>query len=633
MFSSLSIKTRLTGIVAFMSLQLIVGGVIYIVSLANTNESMKSMYDDRLVCMGLLDKVMRGIMRNESVIAKAAMSDPPAARKIAGEVRDRIADIDGMWNAYMATDLTPAEKKLADDFAEARQRYLAEGVAPALAALQAGDMQGAKSVIQGPLAILFQPIRTKGDALITLQLDVAREQYEQSQSLYRLIRDTGTAATLLGIILAAVVGRWQIRAITRPLDEAVQLATSVAKGDLACHIEVLSSDETGRLLRALKDMRDSLVQNAAIEQAMTNNLRVSEANLAEAQHMAHVGSWALDPGTGKMTWSAETFCVLGLEQGAETPELADFLLRIHEEDRQRVQEGLDHSVATGKEFSTEHRVKRPDGALRWVQTISRRSASNGRLLLRGTIMDITERKGTFDSLMRSQKLLLELTEHRAQVKEDERRRIAREIHDELGQTLLALRLDVSLLEARTRHSHPLLNQRVRDAQKQLDATMKAVRSIINNLRPSVLDLGLTAAIEWQVNEFRRRSGIACDLEMDAEDYALDDQLATTLFRILQESLTNVIQHAHATHVLVDLRRQGASLGMRIVDNGIGMPRAPHSKKNSFGLIGVEERVHALNGEFSIDSKPGEGTILSVSIPLGQARQVPGPMTPAFSTAA
>lgn len=631
MFHNLSIKTRLAAVVVFLSIQLIVGGIIYIVSLANTNDYMKSMYDDRLVSVGLLDTIIRGIMRNESALAKAAMSERLLASEIVDEINGRIAAIDRTWNEYIATGLTPAEKKLADEFAEARQKYLAEAVRPALMALQAGDRQGLNRVIRGPLITLFEPIQTKGDALIKLQLDVAKSQYEQSQSIYRLVRDTGIFVTLLGIVLAAVVGKWQVQAVTKPLDEAVRLATSVAEGNLTCSIEVCSSDETGRLMQALKNMRDSLVQNVIIEQEMANDLRASEANLAEAQHMAHLGSWLLDPVTNKMTWSAETFCVFGLEQSTEAPELDDFIFRIHEEDRQRVENGLEHLIVTSEEFNAEHRIKRPDGSLRWVQTISRWSNNNGKRLLRGTIMDITERKETIDSLIRSQELLLELSEHRAQVKEDERRRIAREIHDELGQTLLALRLDVSVLAARTAQSHPRLNQRVRDVQQQLDATMKTVRSIINNLRPTVLDLGLTAAIEWQVNEFKRRTGIACDLVMDDEEYVLDDQTATTLFRILQESLTNVIRHARATRVLVELHSDGSRLAMRIADNGIGMYPGAHRKKNSFGLIGVEERVHALNGEFQIDSKPGKGTVLAFHIPLGKVGHAPS-MTPAFAAA-
>jgi PAS domain S-box-containing protein len=356
---------------------------------------------------------------------------------------------------------------------------------------------------------------------------------------------------------------------------------------------------------------------------MTKDLRESEASLAEAQHMAHLGSWLLDPSTQKMTWSAETFLLFGLHRFAVMPTFEDFMRRVHDEDRPRVEAGLQRSIESGEEFSAEHRIKQRDGSIRWVKAIARISSMNGNTPLRGTIMDITELKRTMEALKRSQELLRELTAHQDRVKEEERRRIAREIHDELGQTLLALRIDVSMLDTRTGKAHPRLNRKVRDALQHIDATVKTIRTIINNLRPAVLDLGLVAAIEWQVAEFRRRSGISCDLQMDEEEFAVDDARATTLFRILQESLTNVIRHANATHVLIELHRQGDRLAMKITDNGVGIYPERRKPVNSFGLIGVEERIHALNGEFTVNSAPGKGTTLTIYIPLeSQEERVP-----------
>lgn len=370
----------------------------------------------------------------------------------------------------------------------------------------------------------------------------------------------------------------------------------------------------------------SSARRRAVELAkeMTKDLRASEASLAEAQHMAHLGSWLLDISTQTMTWSAETFHIFGLERFSALPDYSDYLRHVHEEDRQRVQAGLAKSLRSGEEFNTEHKIVRRDGIVRWVQTICRPSNNDGMILLRGTIMDITERKQTVEALKRSRELLRELTAYQDRVKEDERRRIAREIHDELGQTLLALRIDVSMLEARTGKAHPLLNEKVRSALRHIDATVRTIRTIINNLRPAVLDLGLTAAIEWQVNEFRRRSGISCELVLGAEEFEVDDTRATTLFRILQESLTNVIRHAKATHVLVELRQEDGYLVMKIADNGIGIGIYPDAQKsgNSFGLVGVEERAHALNGKFVITSTPGKGTTLTIYIPVATVVENP-----------
>ena len=228
---------------------------------------------------------------------------------------------------------------------------------------------------------------------------------------------------------------------------------------------------------------------------------------------------------------------------------------------------------------------------------------------------INERKQAEEALRRSQEELRQLASHHDRIKEDERKRIAREIHDELGQNLLALRIDVSMLHARTCSTHPKLNGKVRAVLDHIDATMKAMRSIINNLRPTVLDLGLTAAIEWQVKEFERRAGIACELRVQDDELALDDTYATALFRILQESLNNVMRHAQATRAEIELRRDGGILSMRITDNGIGLYPGCRRKANSFGLIGIKERISALGGTLIIDSGKDSGTTLTVSIPI------------------
>jgi signal transduction histidine kinase len=223
-----------------------------------------------------------------------------------------------------------------------------------------------------------------------------------------------------------------------------------------------------------------------------------------------------------------------------------------------------------------------------------------------------------DELRQSKMMLRQLASHQELIKEEERKRIAREIHDELGQNLLALRIDASMLHARTGRMHPRLNEKASYALNQIDATIKSVRGIINDLRPPVLDLGLQAAIEWQIEEFRRRSGIACSIVVRDQhfDRDLDEKTATALFRILQESLTNVIRHAQATKVQVDLNRDSSSLYMKIADDGVGMQHDNRRKQtNTFGIAGIMERIGMLGGELKIDSAEDKGTTLAISIPL------------------
>jgi signal transduction histidine kinase len=228
---------------------------------------------------------------------------------------------------------------------------------------------------------------------------------------------------------------------------------------------------------------------------------------------------------------------------------------------------------------------------------------------------IAERKAAEEALRQSREELRQLASHQERIKEDERKRIAREIHDELGQNLLALRIDISMLHTRTSTSHPKLNAKVHTVLNQIDTTMKSLRAIINNLRPTVLDLGLNAAIEWQVQDFQRRSGIICQLNMDEQDIVLDDTRATALFRILQESLSNVIRHARANRVEIELKLLENKVIMKVADDGIGAFPDCRRKSNSFGLIGIKERISALGGELVIDTGERKGTALMVSIPV------------------
>ena len=254
-------------------------------------------------------------------------------------------------------------------------------------------------------------------------------------------------------------------------------------------------------------------------------------------------------------------------------------------------------------------------ALFHALTSSRRRAIK---MAKGMTRELRESQA---KLQQSHQNLRRLAAHAEQIKEGERKRIAREIHDDLGQNLLALRIEADMLATRTRDRHPRLHARARSTLFQIDATIKSVRQIINDLRPNVLDLGLSAAVEWQIAEFKRRTGIACELFDEPKDVVLNDHAATAFFRILQESLSNIVRHAHATKVRVELKCSGKLLTMSVTDNGIGLGARERSKIGSFGLVGIEERISILEGSFSITSNDGEGTTVCVSVPLhsNQAR--------------
>jgi signal transduction histidine kinase len=248
-------------------------------------------------------------------------------------------------------------------------------------------------------------------------------------------------------------------------------------------------------------------------------------------------------------------------------------------------------------------------ALLYTLTSSRRAALE---LAQEMTSELRESQ---NKLQLSHQKLRRLADHAYQIKELERKRIAREIHDDLGQNLLALRIEAEMLASRTKPTHRILHTRARATLQQIDTIIKSVRQIINDLRPTVLDLGLSAAVEWQVNQFQRRTGIDCEVRDDHGEIALPDHCATAFFRILQESLTNIVRHANATRVIVELRLNAGWLSLTIKDNGCGMPPGGRNKFGSFGLVGIEERIVILGGTCAVFSEPDCGTTVMVSAPV------------------
>ena len=237
-----------------------------------------------------------------------------------------------------------------------------------------------------------------------------------------------------------------------------------------------------------------------------------------------------------------------------------------------------------------------------------------------------ELRASETKLQLSNENLRRLGAHAENIKEDERKRIAREIHDDLGQNLLALRIEADMLSSRTATRHPHLHMRACATVGQIDATIKSVRQIINDLRPNVLDLGLNAAVDWQIAEFQRRTGINCDLVENHQDIQISDHCATALFRILQESLSNILRHAHATQVQVVLRVERDWILMSVSDNGVGLQSKGHHKPGSFGLVGIEERINILGGTFHVGNNSESGAIVRVAVPMREVPQIPIPFS-------
>ena len=241
---------------------------------------------------------------------------------------------------------------------------------------------------------------------------------------------------------------------------------------------------------------------------------------------------------------------------------------------------------------------------------------NGAKLYTVILRDVTERVQAEDALRRSREELRELAAASNSVREQEKSRIARELHDELGQALTALKMDVEWMRERISPDQKMLEDKLNAMHGLLDSTVAATRRISSDLRPLMLDdLGLLPAVEWLIQNFRQRTGITCEFALGAPDLELDDPYATAIFRILQESLTNVSRHAQASLVEVTLDAHEGEAMLTVRDNGVGFRTdAPH-KPSSYGLMGVAERAYLLGGNVKIDSERNRGTTIEVRIPL------------------
>ncbi len=228
--------------------------------------------------------------------------------------------------------------------------------------------------------------------------------------------------------------------------------------------------------------------------------------------------------------------------------------------------------------------------------------------------NITAFKEAERQLKASQRLLRELAARNEAVREEERKHLTREIHDELGQYLSAIRLGLSVISIQFGEDNPALKDKIHGMVKQVDAMIKVVRNVVSSLRPAALDMGIASALEWLVDEFMSRTDISCRLEVCESDVPLDEKRATQIFRIVQESLTNISRHAEASEVDIVLDQSDRQYSLVVRDNGKGFNPAIRKNK-SFGLVGIRERALMLGGAVDVVSVPGRGTAIKVSFPV------------------
>jgi len=290
------------------------------------------------------------------------------------------------------------------------------------------------------------------------------------------------------------------------------------------------------------------------------------------------------------------------------------------EARSRMQEKINTVFSKGYSDTEEEFISK-DGSRHPYYFKAHRIIIDGSPCLLGTGIDISDRKKAEQELDESYKAIRKLTRHLQNIREQERTHIAREIHDELGQQLTVLKMDVSWLNKKVASSDEMIKQKMKSLLSMLDDTVRSVRRISSELRPSLLDdLGLTAAMEWQLTEFEKRSGIHTRFINSGDEVLLPEAVKTALFRIFQESLTNVARHSQAKNISVSFIEADDHLVLSIQDDGKGFDKQQVADKKTLGILGMKERTFMIDGTYEIVSAPGKGTVVTVKIPFTHTTQ-------------
>lgn len=350
------------------------------------------------------------------------------------------------------------------------------------------------------------------------------------------------------------------------------------------------------------------------------------SQLMEAQEIAKIGSWEWWPEEEKLEWSDELFHIFGMSRENFEGNFKSYINYVHPHDRPRVKSKIEEAIKSQDSFNVGHKIVQPDGTQKDLLCRGRMvNLRNGTKKMVGTAQDVTEQKETEQKLREYSESLRRLSGRIERAREDERISVARQVHDELGQMLSVLKMDLSLFLGSVDEVVSMDNneQIEAEAQQVLDRVNKIIASvqrITTELRPEVLDeMGLIDAIDWQGHKFQERTNIDVNFDYTLEhtDF-LDQEQITTLFRIFQETLTNIVRHAEASIVQIELKRDEENLYLIIKDNGIGITENQLNKSSSLGIIGMRERTQLMGGSVNIEGEKGVGTTVTLQIPINES---------------
>ncbi len=373
------------------------------------------------------------------------------------------------------------------------------------------------------------------------------------------------------------------------------------------------------ILNAMERWQTEMDKQKYLEEIISN-----EALLREAEHMARFGSWQTDYEKGSSKWSDESYRILGYVPGEVQPSFENLLKSIHPEDHDYVKDTLEKAIRDLNSHKLNFRIIDRNGVVKYIRSeiMIARDADRKTIRITGFNQDVTEMKLAENArskaegeILEMNKQLRDLSSHLQNVREEERKHIAREIHDELGQQLTGIKMDLAMIRQDSSSAKTINDQSISEVMNMVDDAIKTVRKISSELRPSVIDdLGLLAALNWQSHEFEKRYGIPCSFTSSVKDFSFEKGFVTGVFRIYQESLTNIARHSKATEISSSLSQDEDQLILTVKDNGVGFNQETLQKK-TLGIIGMKERAIMLGGELNIDSKEGQGTRITVRLPI------------------
>ncbi len=360
----------------------------------------------------------------------------------------------------------------------------------------------------------------------------------------------------------------------------------------------------------------AIARNITSRKKMELSLRESEFMFRKVTENQIIGvAWASPE--GKILNSNDAFCRM-LGQSPKQIKGKHFKDFTHPDDLKKEYE-LVEKISKGEidYYQIEKRYKMRNGSYRWVElNLSAYRNNTGDVeFFVGIVQNIDERKHAQQELEKSETQLRELSSHLQKVREEERTNIAREIHDVLGHQLASLKMETTLLKNKLTIDNKFATDKINRINVIIDDTVKTVREISSQLRPGILDdLGLVDAIEWQSTEFEKRTGIKSRFSFNSDDRVFEKNLATAIFRVFQESLTNIVRHAKATLVKTTFEANDLGIMLTIQDNGDGFDEEEVKEKKTLGLIGMKERATMFGGNFRIESSKKAGTLVTVEIP-------------------